>query len=72
MRHPLNTPIGRFRIDTLEQGVDRCVATLPLQGLVSPVTGTRSLGPLAVLVDHVGGLINHHRRGERQARDRGR
>jgi uncharacterized protein (TIGR00369 family) len=66
MRHPLNTPIGRFRIDTLEQGVDRCVATLPMQGLVSPVTGTPSLGPLAVLVDHVGGLINHHRRGERE------
>lgn len=62
-RHPANTPIGRFRVETLEEGVDRCVATLPMDGLLSPITGTPSLGPLAVLVDHVGGLINHHRRG---------
>lgn len=61
--HPANTPIGRFRVETLEEGVDRCVATLPMDGLLSPTTGTPSLGPLAVLVDHVGGLINHHRRG---------
>lgn len=62
--HPLNTPIGRFGIETLEEGVDRCVATMPLHGLSNPVTGALSLGPLAILCDHVGGLINHHRRGE--------
>lgn len=65
-RHPLNTPIGRFRMETLEEGVDRCVATLPIEGLVNPVTGAPSLGPLAILADHVGGLINHHRRGEHE------
>lgn len=30
--HPLNTPIGRFGIETLEEGVDRCVATMPCTG----------------------------------------
>lgn len=62
MPHPLNTPIGRFGIDTLEHGAERCVATMPMAGLVNPVTGLPSLASLAVLVDHVGGLINHHRR----------
>jgi uncharacterized protein (TIGR00369 family) len=62
MRHPLNTPIGRFGIDTLEHGADRCVATMPVAGLVNPVTDLPSLAALAVLVDHVGGLVNHHRR----------
>jgi uncharacterized protein (TIGR00369 family) len=64
--HPLNTPIGRFRVETLEEGADGCVAAMPLAGLVSPATGLPSLSPLAVLVDHVGGLINHHRRGDRE------
>src|SRR5688572_4547170 len=64
--HPLNTPVGRFGIDTLEDGADRCVSTMPIRGLVNPITGAPSLGPLAVLLDHAGGLINHHRRGERE------
>ena len=64
MRHPLNTPIGRFGIDTFEEGADGCVATLPVEGLVNPMTGLPSLGVLAVLVDHVGGLVNHHRRAD--------
>src|ERR1700712_311810 len=64
--HPFNTPIGRFRIDTLEEVGDRCVATMPAAGLVNPVTGLASLGSLTVLVDHVGGLVNHIRRGERE------
>lgn len=66
MRHPLNTPIGRFGIETDERGTDRCVASMPLHGLCNPITGQPSLGPLALLVDHVGGLINHHRRPEGQ------
>ena len=53
-------------METLEEGVDRCVATLPVAGLVNPVTGAPSLGPLAILADHVGGLINHHRRGDHE------
>jgi uncharacterized protein (TIGR00369 family) len=62
MRHPLNTPIGRFGLTTDEQSVDRCVATMPVHGLVSPISDAPTLGPLAVLVDHVAGLVNHHRR----------
>jgi uncharacterized protein (TIGR00369 family) len=53
-------------METLEEGVDRCVATLPVGGLINPVTGAPSLGPLAMLADHVGGLINHHRRGDHE------
>jgi hypothetical protein len=64
MRHPLNTPIGRFGIETDEGDDGRCVANMPMHGLVSPITGAPSLGPLAVLVDHVGGLVNHYRRGD--------
>jgi uncharacterized protein (TIGR00369 family) len=39
---------------------------MPVAGLVNPVTGLATLAPLAVLVDHVGGLQNHHRRGPRE------
>ncbi|TPG29758.1 PaaI family thioesterase [Mycolicibacterium hodleri] len=66
MRHPLNTPIGRFGIETDEESQGRCVATMPAYGLISPITGTPSLGPLAVLVDHAAGLVNHDRRGDDQ------
>ncbi|GLP78845.1 PaaI family thioesterase [Mycobacterium antarcticum] len=62
MRHPTNTPIGRFRIETDEETPARCVASLPVSGLANPLTGTQGLGPLAVLVDHVAGLVNHFRR----------
>lgn len=62
MHAPLSTPIGRFGINTLHDDVDGCVATMPLTGLVNPITGRPSLGPLAVLVDHVAGLVNHRRR----------
>jgi uncharacterized protein (TIGR00369 family) len=30
--------------------------------MVNPLTGTPTVAPLAMLVDHVGGLVNHHRR----------
>lgn len=62
MHAPLSTPIGRFGINTLHDDVDGCVATMPLSGLINPVSGHPSLGPLAVLVDHVAGLVNHRRR----------
>lgn len=62
MRHPLHTPIGRFGIETFQDDVDGCVATMPVANLVNPLTGSPSLGPLAVLVDHVAGLVNHRRR----------
>ncbi|MEE6167302.1 MULTISPECIES: PaaI family thioesterase [unclassified Mycolicibacterium] len=62
MRYPPNTPLGRFQIETLEEGTDRCVASIPIAGLVNPLTGAPTLGPLAMLVDHIGGLANHLRR----------
>lgn len=61
--YPLNTPLGRFGIETAEEGLDRCVATIPAAGLLNPVTGHPTIAPLAMLVDHIGGLINHVRRG---------
>jgi len=39
---------------------------MPAAGLCSPVTGVPSLATLAVLIDHVGGLVNHHRHGEHE------
>src|SRR3954468_19675358 len=31
--------------------------------MINPLTGTATVAALAMLSDHVGGLINHHRRG---------
>jgi len=62
--HPLNTPIGRFGIVTFEGTGEQCVATLPAHGLRNPLTGLPTAAPLAMLLDHVGGLTNHLRRGE--------
>lgn len=63
MSHPLNTPLGRFGIVTTQDGPDGCVASIPAGEMVNPLTGTLSIAPLAMLVDHVGGLVNHRRRG---------
>ncbi|AFM19732.1 hypothetical protein Mycch_5045 [Mycolicibacterium chubuense NBB4] len=63
MLHPLNTPLGRFGIDTSEDGAQRCTASIPVHGLANPLTGLPSVAPLAMLVDHLGGLVNHNRRG---------
>lgn len=69
MSHPLNTPIGRFGIDTFEStvavpGGEQVTATLPGHGLTNPLTGLPTAAPLAMLLDHVGGLANHLRRGD--------
>ncbi len=64
MSHPLNTPLGHFGIVTSEDGPDGCVASIPAGAMVNPLTGSPTVAPLAMLVDHVGGLVNHHRRGE--------
>lgn len=64
MSHPLNTPLGRFGIVTPEDGPHGCMASIPVGGMVNPLTGAPSIAPLAMLVDHVGGLVNHHRRAE--------
>jgi len=63
MRHPLNSPLGRFGIDTLELSDERCVSSIAAQGLINPLTGLPTLATLTVLVDHACGLVNHHRRG---------
>jgi uncharacterized protein (TIGR00369 family) len=63
MSHPLNTPLGRFGVVTSEDGPQRCVASIPAGGMTNPLTGDPTVAALAMLVDHVGGLINHHRRG---------
>jgi uncharacterized protein (TIGR00369 family) len=63
MSHPLNTPLGRFGVVTSEEGPQRCVASIPAGEMVNPLTGLPTIAPLAVLVDHIGGLVNHHCRG---------
>lgn len=63
MPHPLNTPLGRFGVDTTHEGADRCVASIPVAGLTNPCTGEATVAPLAMLVDHIGGVVNHLRRG---------
>jgi uncharacterized protein (TIGR00369 family) len=62
MSHPLNTPLGRFGIVTSEEGPQRCIASIPAGGMINPLTEMPTVAPLAMLVDHIGGLINHHRR----------
>jgi uncharacterized protein (TIGR00369 family) len=63
MSHPLNTPLGRFGIVTSEESPQRCVASIPAAGMINPLTGKPTAATLAMLVDHIGGLVNHHRRG---------
>ena len=64
MSHPLNTPIGRFGIETHEDAAARVVATIPVRGLVNPITGAPTVAPLAMLLDYAGGLANHCRKGD--------
>ena len=61
---PVEHPLGRFGIETSEDGPDGCVASIPAGEMVNPLTGALTIAPLAMLVDHVGGLVNHHRRGD--------
>ncbi|WP_319448777.1 MULTISPECIES: PaaI family thioesterase [unclassified Mycobacterium] len=56
------TPWARFGIETLVDGPAPSVAEMRMDGLCNPVTGELSAGPLAVLVDFIGGLVNFHRR----------
>lgn len=66
MRYSLNTPLGRLGVDHLEESPDRCVASIPVGGLLNPLTGSPTIAPLAMLVDHIGGTLNHNRRGPDQ------
>jgi len=60
--YPLSTALGRFGIASVVDSPDPFVSSMPLTGLVNPVTGAPTIGPLAVLVDHAGGLVNHYRK----------
>ncbi|WKG03356.1 PaaI family thioesterase [Mycolicibacterium sp. HK-90] len=64
MHYPLNTPLGRMGVQTLEESPDRCVASIPVAGLRNPLTSAPTVAPLAMLVDHIGGLVNHYRRAD--------
>ena len=59
-----NTALGRFGIANVVDSPDPFVSSMPVAGLVNPVTGTPTAGPLAVLVDHASGLVNHYRRAD--------
>lgn len=49
-------------IETLDVGPRHCTATIPVGGLVNPLTGLPTLATVAMLVDHAGGFLNHGRR----------
>ena len=57
--YPPNTALGRFGIATLVDSPDPFVSSMPLAGLANPVAGAPTVAPLAVLVDHAAGLVNH-------------
>jgi uncharacterized protein (TIGR00369 family) len=63
----IGTPLHllhRFDIDVLDADTGRgtAVMAMSLAGLTNPFTCLPTVGPLAVLVDAVGGLVNHLRR----------
>lgn len=64
MSHPRNTPIGRFGIETFEGTGERVIAAIPVDGWINPLSGTVTAAPLAMLLDHVGGLANHFRKAD--------
>ena len=64
MAYPLTTPPGRCGIINVETGPTQYAASMALDGLLNPFTGSATLGPLAVLVDHIAGFANHDRRPE--------
>jgi hypothetical protein len=57
-----------FDIDVMDADASRgtAVMAMSLAGLVNPFTGLPTVGPLAILVDAVGGLVNHFRRDSDQ------
>ncbi|MGB8387257.1 hypothetical protein [Mycobacterium sp.] len=67
----IGTPLHRLRlfdIDVMDADTSRgtAVMAISLVGLVNPFTGLPTVGPLAILVDAVGGLVNHFRRNSDQ------
>jgi uncharacterized protein (TIGR00369 family) len=54
----------RFQITYLNADVSDATVTMsmPMAGLRNPFTGAPAVGPLAILVDAAGGMVNHYRR----------
>lgn len=66
--HDVETPdriMRRFGITILDADprAATTVMSMPIAGLRNPFTGAPTIGPLAILIDAVGGLVNHFRRG---------
>ncbi|BCO34254.1 phenylacetic acid degradation protein [Mycobacterium heckeshornense] len=59
-----DTLLRRFAIDVVDADVAGATATMsmPIAGMRNPFTGLPTIGPLAILVDAVSGLVNHFRR----------
>ncbi|OBA85562.1 phenylacetic acid degradation protein [Mycobacteriaceae bacterium 1482268.1] len=66
MLYGVNTALGRFGIANHVDSPDPFVSSMPAADLVNPLTGFPTAGPLAVLVDHVAGLVNHYRRADNE------
>jgi uncharacterized protein (TIGR00369 family) len=66
-QHDLETPDSiqvRFGITYVESKPAEATAalTMPMERFRNPITGAPTLGPLAILVDAAGGIVNHYRR----------
>ncbi|MET0702739.1 MAG: PaaI family thioesterase [Mycobacterium sp.] len=59
----MTSPLGRLGVQTFEDGAQRCSASIPVARLVNPLTGIPTVATMAMIVDHVGGLLNHRRCG---------
>jgi uncharacterized protein (TIGR00369 family) len=65
--HDTETPDtiqARFAIEFLDENRADATAvmSMPMSGLRNPFTGAPTIGPLAILVDAAGGMVNHYRR----------
>lgn len=66
-RHDAETPDtiqARFGIEFLDENRADAIAvmSMPMSGLRNPFTDAPAVGPLAILVDAAGGIVNHYRR----------
>lgn len=65
--YDLETPDSiqvRFGIEYLESDPDAATAvySMPMERFRNPVSGAPTVGPLAILIDAAGGIVNHYRR----------
>jgi uncharacterized protein (TIGR00369 family) len=66
-QHDIETPDTvefRFGIETLEASIRESTTaiSMPVAGLLNPFTGEPTIGPLAILLDDAGGMVNFYRR----------